>query len=99
MRSIAWAASASRFAAFAIGGFERPRPVDRGVEFDREPRAVVLHQREFFLLGCARFVVAHAPVGRQLERVDRRGEPFQRHLDRFQGGLIPSIVTACLRDG
>ena len=56
---------------FAIGGFERPRPVDRGVEFDREPRAVVLHQRVFFLLGRARFVVTHAPVGRQLERVDR----------------------------
>ena len=75
---MACAAWASRFAASLLAVSSLRDRSSRGVEFDREPRAVVLHQRVFFLLGCARIVVTHAPVGRVLERVDRRGEPFQR---------------------
>src|ERR1700722_12262225 len=84
----------------SVGGFERARPVDGGVEFDREPRAIVLHQREFFLGRCARFVVAHAQIRRPLERVDRRAEPFERGLKRIHGGFdsihCRVLFTRCL---
>jgi hypothetical protein len=85
---------------FVIGGFERPRAVDRGVEFDREPRAIVLHQRELFLRTCARFVVAHAQVRRPFERFDRGGETFERDLKRIHGGVdsihCEVLFTRCL---
>ena len=85
---------------FGVGGFERARPVDGRVELDRKPRAIVLHQREFLLRGCARFVVAHAHVGRPLERVDRGGETFERDLKRIHGGVdsihCGVLFTRCL---
>ena len=99
MRSIARAACASRPAASLLADFERSRPVERGVEFDRKPRAVVLHQSELLLHGRAPLVLTHAPVRRPLEGVDGGREPSDRHFNRFQGGFDLSIVTLCLRDG
>ena len=60
-----------------VGGLERAGTVEGGVEFDREARAVVLHQRELLLGVGARLVVAHAPLGGSFEQADCGGEPRQ----------------------
>src|ERR1700733_1257702 len=83
-----------------LDGLRPAGPVDGGVDFDRKPRAIVLHQREFLLRACARFVVAHTQVRRPFKRFDRGGETFERDLNRIHGGFdsihCGVLFTRCL---
>ena len=88
--------------ASALAASSAARAIERGVEFDGEARAVVLHQREFLLGIGARLVVAHPPLSGPFEQTDRRGEPRQGQLQSVEGGFASihcdALFTRCLND-
>src|SRR5580704_15165633 len=61
---------------FVIRQFQRLRARDGAVEFDREPRSVVLHDRKLLLEIGAQGVRLGPPLAGRVEPVERGGEPL-----------------------
>src|ERR1700732_4002858 len=61
---------------FVVRQFQRLRARDGAVEFDREPRTVVLHDRKLVLEIGAQGVRLGPPLAGRVEPVARGGEPL-----------------------
>ena len=97
--SIAWPVACDEsLGRFGIGRFQRAPAPERAVELDRQPVAIVLHQRHFLVGVAALGVMPHPPLDRRLQEIDRRPHTFQRWLERTEGHLTPSFSAHRLRD-
>ena len=81
-----------------VGGGERAVFGERAVEFDRQPRAIVLHYGKLFVgVGAAR-VVAATHVYRRLETVDRLPHAANCLIQIRGAHVRPSVAPTNLRD-
>jgi hypothetical protein len=66
-----------------IGGEQAAVAVQRAIELYRKPRAIVLHQRKFFLRIAARAILPGAALDRRVKQIEGGAQPLQGRFKKI----------------